>query len=97
MRTQSGAWIAGDSSVDVDTKWGDGKTFFSGKGLFLLRCTGSGDILVASYGAILDMNLEAGQSYTLDPGYVVAFDEECSTTCTRPGTGRPRSSVAKVS
>jgi conserved hypothetical protein TIGR00266 len=72
---QSGSWIAGDSSVDVDTKWGGGKTFFSGKGLFLLRCTGAGDVLVASYGAILEMNLEAGQSYTLDTGFVVAFDE----------------------
>jgi uncharacterized protein (TIGR00266 family) len=72
---QSGSWIAGDSGVDVDTKWGGGKTFFSGKGLFLLRCTGAGDVLVASYGAILEMNLEAGQSYTLDTGFVVAFDE----------------------
>ena len=71
----SGAWIAGDSSVDVDTKYGGAKTFFSGKGLFLLRCSGAGDMLVASYGAILEMNLEAGQSYTLDTGYVVAFDE----------------------
>jgi uncharacterized protein (TIGR00266 family) len=75
LMVASGAWLAGDSSVDVDTKWGGGKTFFSGKGLFLLKCTGQGDILAASYGAILSMTLEAGQSYTLDTGYVVAFDE----------------------
>ena len=75
LMVASGGWIAGDSSVDVDTKYGGSKTFFSGKGLFLLRCTGDGDILVASYGAILAMTLEAGQSYTLDTGFVVAFDE----------------------
>lgn len=72
---QSGSWLAGDSGVDIDTKWGGSKTFFSGKGLFLLRCTGAGDILVASYGAILSRTLAAGESLTLDTGFVVAFDE----------------------
>ena len=72
---QSGSWLAGDSSVDVDTKWGGSKTFFSGKGLFLLRCTGAGDILAASYGAILARTLAAGETFTLDTGFVVAFDE----------------------
>lgn len=75
LMVASGAWLAGDTSVNVDTKWGGAKTLFSGKGLFLLRCTGQGDILVASYGAILGMTLEAGQSYTIDTGFVVAFDE----------------------
>jgi len=72
---QSGSWIASDSSVDIDTKWGGSRTFFSGKGLFLLRCTGSGDMLVASYGAILSRTLAAGETFTLDTGFVVAFDE----------------------
>jgi len=72
---QSGSWIASDSSVDIDTKWGGSKTFFSGKGLFLLRCTGAGDMLVASYGAILARTLAAGETFTLDTGFVVAFDE----------------------
>src|SRR6185369_10296846 len=72
---QSGSWLAGDSSVGVDTKWGGGKTFFSGKGLFLLRCTGQGDVLVAAYGAILSRTLAPSESYTLDTGHVVAFDE----------------------
>lgn len=75
LMVASGAWLAGDTGVNVDTKWGGGKTFFSGKGLFLLKCIGQGDVLVASYGAILAMTLEAGQSYTLDTGFVVAFDE----------------------
>jgi uncharacterized protein (AIM24 family) len=32
-------------------------------------------VLVAAYGGILSRTLEAGQSYTLDTGHVVAFDE----------------------
>ena len=75
LMVQSGSWIASDPGIEVDTKWGGAKTFFSGEGLFLLRCTGQGDVLMASYGAILTMTLEAGQSHTLDTGHVVAFDE----------------------
>jgi uncharacterized protein (AIM24 family) len=30
---RSGSWVASDSGIDVDAKWGGGKTFFSGEGL----------------------------------------------------------------
>jgi uncharacterized protein (TIGR00266 family) len=75
LMVQSGSWIASDPGVEVDTKWGGAKTFFSGEGLFLLRCTGQGDLLVSSYGAILSRTLAAGEGYTLDTGHVVAFDD----------------------
>ena len=52
MMVQSGSWLASETGVEVDTKWGGAKTFFCGEGLFLLRCTGAGDMLVSSYGAI---------------------------------------------
>ena len=34
----SGGWIASDTSIDVDAKWGGAKGFFSGAGLVLLPC-----------------------------------------------------------
>jgi uncharacterized protein (TIGR00266 family) len=71
---QSGSWIASDPGVEVDTKWGGARTFFSGEGLFLLRCTGRGDLLMSSYGAILTRTLAPGEGFTLDTGHVVAFD-----------------------
>ena len=49
---QSGSWVASDPTVDVDSAWGGSKSFFSGEGLLLLRCSGHGDLLIASYGAI---------------------------------------------
>jgi uncharacterized protein (TIGR00266 family) len=85
LLVQSGSWIASDPGVDVDTKWGGSKTFFSGKGLFLLRCTGQGDVLVAAYGAILSMALAPGQSYTLDTGHVVGFDESVQFSVHKAG------------
>ena len=75
MMVQSGSWIASDPGVDVDTKWGGAKTFFSGEWLFLLRCTGQGDMLVSSYGALIERDIPAGASYTLDTGHIVAFPE----------------------
>ncbi|MEO8423405.1 MAG: TIGR00266 family protein [Actinomycetota bacterium] len=75
IMVQSGSWLASEASVAVDTKWGGAKTFFSGEGLFLLRCSGSGDMLVASYGAIFERELAAGESYKVDTGHIVAFEE----------------------
>jgi uncharacterized protein (TIGR00266 family) len=72
---QSGSWIASEPSVEVDTKWGGAKTFFSGEGLFMLHCSGAGDMLVSSYGAIVERQLQPGEVYTVDTGHIVAFDE----------------------
>ena len=75
LLVQSGSWIASDPSVQVDSKWGGGKSFFSGEGLILLRCTGQGDLLMSSYGAIRGYTLAPGETMTLDTGHVVAFDD----------------------
>ena len=75
LLVQSGSWIASDPDITVDAKWGGGKTFFSGEGLILLRCTGQGEVLVSAYGAILSHDLTAGEVITLDTGHVVAFDD----------------------
>ncbi len=75
LMVQSGSWIASDPAIDVDTKWGGAKTFFGGEGLFLLRCTGQGDMLVSSYGAMLAQEIPAGTTYVVDTGHVVAFPE----------------------
>ena len=75
MLVQSGSWIASEPRVEVDTKWGGAKTFFSGEGLFMLHCSGAGDMLVSSYGAIVERQLQPGEVYTVDTGHIVAFDE----------------------
>jgi len=72
---QSGAYIASSPSVEVDTKWGGAKTFFSREGLFLLKMSGMGKLFLSSYGAIHEIDLEAGQKYTVDTGHMVSFEE----------------------
>jgi uncharacterized protein (TIGR00266 family) len=75
MMLQSGAFVASELGLTVDTKWGGAKTFFASEGLVLLHVTGSGKLLVSSYGAIHELNLTAGQKMTVDTGHLVAFSE----------------------
>ncbi|HET7483213.1 MAG TPA: TIGR00266 family protein [Actinomycetota bacterium] len=75
MFVQSGSYLASAPSIAVDTKWGGAKTFFSGEGLFLLHVTGSGDLIISSYGAIHEVELAPGQVYMVDTSHIVAFAE----------------------
>ena len=74
-RKKSGSFLAATPEVELDTKWGGGRTFFSREGLFLLRCTGRGTVWVSAYGAIHPIDLKIDQRYTVDTGHMVAFDE----------------------
>lgn len=72
---QSGSYLASPGSIDIDTKWGGAKTFFSKEGLFMLKCSGVGDLLVSSYGAVQAVDLVAGQRYRVDTGHMVGWEE----------------------
>jgi uncharacterized protein (TIGR00266 family) len=70
-----GSWLANESSVTMDTKWGGKKNLFGGEGGFIAHMTGDGQIVVASYGAIDLHQLQAGESVTVDSGHLVAYDD----------------------
>jgi uncharacterized protein (TIGR00266 family) len=71
---QSGAYLGSSMDVKVDTSWGGSRTFFGGEGLFMLRCSGSGILIVGAYGAIHEETLGAGETFVVDSGHVVAFE-----------------------
>ncbi len=73
---QSGSFLASSEGVTTDTKWGGAKTFFGGEGLIMLRCAGTGTLILSSYGAIHELDLNEGESYTVDTGHLVAFSED---------------------
>ncbi len=75
MLVQSGSYVASDMDVEIDTKWGGIKTFFASEGLFLLKASGTGKLILSSFGAIHEMKLAAGENFTIDTGHFVAFDE----------------------
>jgi uncharacterized protein (TIGR00266 family) len=76
LMVQSGSFVASAMGVNVDASWGGSKTFFASEGLVMLKATGSGTLLLSSYGAIHDMSLAAGQKLTVDTGHLVAFSQE---------------------
>ena len=74
FKVQSSSYLAGDTSLQVDTKFGGAKSFFGGEGLFVLEVTGSGLLLVASFGAIHRKTLRSGEQYVVDTGHLVAWE-----------------------
>ncbi len=82
---QSGSYIASSPEIEIDTKWGGAKTFFSREGLFLLKISGTGKLFLSSYGAIHEINLETGQKYIVDTGHMVSFDEGVGYTVKKVG------------
>jgi uncharacterized protein (TIGR00266 family) len=72
---QSGSFLCATPEIQVDTKWGGAKMFFSSEGLFLLKISGTGMVWLSSYGAIHEINLEAGRVYKVDTGHMVSFEE----------------------
>ncbi len=72
---QSGSFLASDPAIDLDLKWGGARGFFGSEGLFLLRATGTGPVVLSSYGAIHKVDIAAGRPYVCDTGHVVAFTE----------------------
>lgn len=71
---QSSSYLAGDTSLVVDTKFGGAKSFFGGEGLFVLQVSGSGLLLVSSFGAIHRKVLRPGEQYVVDTGHLVAWE-----------------------
>ncbi len=82
---QSGAYLASALSVAIDTKWGGAKTFFASEGLIMLKCNGSGPLILSSYGAIHQVDIPAGQNYIIDSGHLVAFPEGMSFNVQKAG------------
>jgi len=70
---QRGAYVANSDGVDVTGKWQGAKGFFSGEGLVLLQASGQGDVFFSSYGAILEIDVR--DSFFVDTGYIVAFED----------------------
>ncbi len=71
---QSSSYLAGDKSLVVDTKFGGAKSFFGGEGLFVLQVSGTGLLLVSSFGSIHRKTLAVGEKYVIDTGHLVAWE-----------------------
>jgi uncharacterized protein (TIGR00266 family) len=73
LMIQAGSYMASESTVELTAKVSV-KAFMSAEGISMLEATGSGTLLVSSYGAIYEKTLGAGEKYIVDTSHLVAFD-----------------------
>jgi uncharacterized protein (TIGR00266 family) len=91
---QSSSYLAGDASLTIDTKWGGAKTFFGGEGLFVMQVSGTGLLLLTSFGAIHRKQLRAGERYVVDTGHLVAWEASLAYSLRKAASGFFRSMVS---
>jgi uncharacterized protein (TIGR00266 family) len=75
---QAASYLASTSGVDVDLGWQGFKSFFSGESIFWLSITGVGTLLLESFGAIYEIDVDG--EYIVDTGHIVAFENTLSFT-----------------
>jgi len=74
MIVQGSSWLASTPGIDIDTTWqGFTSALFSGESMFWVKCSGSGELYLSSYGAI--HSVEINGDYTIDTGHIVAFED----------------------
>lgn len=81
---QNSAYVASGMNVEIATKWqGLMKGFFSGEKLFLIKCSGKGDLWFSTYGAMTEIDVNG--EYVVDTGHIVAFTEGLDYNVSRVG------------
>jgi uncharacterized protein (TIGR00266 family) len=86
MLLASGAYVASEMGVTMDSSWGGAKGFFGGGGLILLKVSGKGKVIVCSYGAILERTLAAGEKYIIDTDHIVGMDSSIQFAVQKSGS-----------
>jgi len=72
LMMSSGAFLGSAPTVELDTKWGGAKGFFSGTGMFLLKAAGTGPVFFSCYGGLHAVDVGPA-GYICDTSHVVAF------------------------
>lgn len=85
MILQSGAFLASDPVVNLDTKWQGLKGFLSERDFVMLHASGQGKIWVSSFGGIIERELQPGEVLSVDTGHLVAFPDTIQFSVHRVG------------
>lgn len=82
---QSSAFVASGPGVQVETGLGGFRTFFAGEGLFVLRASGEGPLIVGAFGALEKVDVRG--KLIVDTGHLVAWSAslEWRVTTAAPG------------
>lgn len=79
LMLQAGSYVASENGVELTAKISM-KAFMSAEGVSILEASGTGKLLVSSYGAIFERTLGSGEKYVVDTTHLVAFDASMGVT-----------------
>ncbi|MFN3360714.1 MAG: TIGR00266 family protein [Pseudanabaenaceae cyanobacterium] len=79
---QAGSYLACSETVEIDLGWQGFKSILASESLFWLSATGRGTLLLSSFGAIYDVDVEG--EYIVDSGNIVAFENTLNFTIGKP-------------
>ncbi len=82
-----GAFLAADTSVNVDSQVSGFQGFFSGLGFGMLRASGSGDLYLTSFGGIREVDVD--DEYVVDTGHILAFEDRLDFNVETVGGWKP--------
>jgi uncharacterized protein (TIGR00266 family) len=74
----AGSFLACTPGMNLGTKFGGLRAFFSGEGAFLIEVSGQGDLFFSSYGGVIEKDVQG--ELIVDTGHVVAWEPSLSYT-----------------
>ncbi|MEM2114480.1 MAG: TIGR00266 family protein [Candidatus Caldarchaeum sp.] len=80
---QRSAYVASSPTVDLDIKWQGFTRGIFGQGLFMIRCSGSGDLFINTFGALEKFTLSPGEELVVDNFHLAAFSTTCQYDVTK--------------
>ena len=83
----SGSFIASSPTVDINTKLGGMKSFFSGEGMFVMHatCQQPGQLIIGAFGGVQQLNCDG--NLVIDTGHLVAWDASLTYKVGKSGGG----------
>ena len=82
---QATSYLACSSQVDLDVGFQGFKSLFSGESIFWLTFSGRGVALLASFGAIYEVEVDG--EYVVDTGHIVAFEKSLDFSISKATSG----------
>jgi uncharacterized protein (TIGR00266 family) len=73
LMIQAGSYVASENGFELTARVSM-KAFMSAEGISMLEASGTGKLLVSSYGAIFERQIGSGEKYIVDTSHLVAFE-----------------------